>query len=173
MLDGVEYSITTATSSQHRLHLPAAELGAEPHLIIQLETIETESHCARKYALRAPTVEIRAHWIAHLHEYIACAHREHQARHRFVAHQMRARQYFQATVTRSMFALCILASFMCDALEMQVLPMGREGKVEGKTFFALELVFTVVFTIELAWNMFSYWFWAFWSDAWSLFGPLP
>ena len=54
-------------------------------------------------------------------------------------------------------------------LTSQYLPMGRTADDLGAAFFYLELSFTILFTVELAWNMFSYWFWDFFGDSWSLF----
>ena len=39
-----------------------------------------------------------------------------------------------------------------------------------KSFFAsMEIMFTVVFVLELMWNMLVHWFWEFFSDGWNLF----
>lgn len=84
-----------------------------------------------------------------------------------------SRRWFTNVFVRWFFALCILASFIIDAVETQILPLGRDTadgiSRTGKVFFLLELYFTILFGLELSWNMFSYWFWAFFSDAWSLF----
>ena len=39
-------------------------------------------------------------------------------------------------------------------------------------FDAVDQVFTVIYVIELLWNMYGHWFWAFFSSAWCLFDLL-
>ena len=170
MLDDREFDVTSGQSMlTYRHHAQALHEDADPDCLIQLETIETEQHCARKYLLRAQAPQMRTTWINLLNERVSQAQKDVQMRNKFVAYQKNSRRIFQATATRWLFALCILSSFVCDALEMQYLPFGRGNTSLGKTFFILELIFTIIFTLELAWNMFTFWFWEFWSDSWSLF----
>lgn len=170
ILDGREFDRATGQiKNLHMAPLLPFHLTAEEHRLIQLDTIETECHCARKYLLRTPSPELRQHWAMTLETQIATCQNNSRMRNKFSHYQARSRKYFQSTVTRWVFAFFILASFMFDALEMQYLPLGRSNSQMGDMFFIFELVFTVIFTVELCWNMFTFWFWEFWSDYWSIF----
>lgn len=137
--------------------------------VIALTTLETSDHCSRKYLLRCDSAATREEWKRALERHVEIQTKR-AAQGDWVRHyQELSRAVFTNVWLRWFFALCILASFIIDALETQYLPLGRTDDALGVSFFYLELAFTILFTVELAWNMFSYWFWDFFGDSWSLF----
>ena len=166
MLDDKEYDVASGTirALTNQNPLPVSDASC----IIQLETIATEEHCGRNYLLRT-TPALRAQWILRMSDCISRAQKSAQMRNKLIHYQTASRTVFQTKFVRWFFALCIMVSFGCDAIEMQYLPLGRGETEMGRNFFILELVFTCIFTLELVWNMFTYWFWDFWGDSWSLF----
>jgi len=169
MLDDREYDAASATSrvlwpSRHN-PLPAPDQSC----IIQLETRATEEHCGRTYMLRAKNPEEREQWVSSMSDCIERAQKSAKMRNRFLLIQSVCRKFLRKTLVRWFFALCIMASFICDAIEMQYLPLGRGESQMGRTFFIMELIFTILFAVELLVNMTAHWFFEFWGDSWSLF----
>ena len=89
--------------------------------------------------------------------------------------QEASRKVFQHWAPRFLFAILIMASFIIDIVETQMLPLGRNDAKTGEmlatgiTFMQLEIAFTIIFTLELSWNCFSNWFWGFFGSSWNLF----
>ena len=137
--------------------------------VIALTTLETSDHCSRKYLLRCDSPERREEWKRALESYVERETKRAVQGDLLRHYQGLSRAVFTNVWLRWFFALCILSSFIIDALETQYLPLGRTDDALGLAFFYLELAFTILFTVELAWNMFSYWFWDFFGDSWSLF----
>lgn len=170
-LDDKEYDVASGTIRNRLMSqnpLPVSDASC----IIQLETIATKDHCGRNYILRTQTQALRAQWISRMTDCIESAQKSAKMRNKLNHYQNTSRKIFQTPMVRWFFALCIMASFVCDAVEMQYLPLGRGDSEMGRLFFILELIFTCVFTLELAWNMFTFWFWDFWRDSWCLFDTI-
>lgn len=91
-------------------------------------------------------------------------------RRQFEKVQRRSKDLFERPLTRWIFALLIFASYMSDVLSAQYLP--EQGSSFYAALMALEYVFTFLFLLELAWNLFSNWLYPFLSDGWSLFDCL-
>jgi voltage-gated sodium channel len=64
-------------------------------------------------------------------------------------------------------ALVIFATYIIAMLDSQMQP--EEGSHAANTFRILEIVFTIVFGIELAINMFAHWWTPFWESRWNIF----
>lgn len=137
------------TSSKH---------GKDADRLISLSTISTKDVRSRTYLLRADSPESREKWLACLEPHIAKETKRAMRAHCLEYYQNCSRKAFTNVWLRWFFALAILTSFVIDALEMQYLPLGRvRNDWRGNIFFWLEFSFTVLFALELSWNMFSYW----------------
>ena len=44
----------------------------------------------------------------------------------------------------------------------------KEGSTAEEMFMVLEILFCVLFTIELSLNIYANWFWGFWKDSWNV-----
>merc|ERR1719201_2697189 len=63
-------------------------------------------------------------------------------------------------------AALICLNFVCNIVEKQIDPAGEKFP---DVFGAFELAFNIAFTVELAINMYGFWFKKFWRSAWNMF----
>lgn len=75
-------------------------------------------------------------------------------------------RYYKSTPTQVCVALLIGANFIANIVEKEIDP---DGIKHNNVFGALEICFNVLFTIELAMNMYGHWFFNFWKDVWNWF----
>jgi len=80
--------------------------------------------------------------------------------------QESVRQLYSSKQVQIGLAVVIMVNFLACALETQFLPEPESGA--GKVFKVLEYIFNVLFTMELAVNMYAFWFVPFFT-AWNIF----
>ena len=78
------------------------------------------------------------------------------------------RETYKSGPSAGFWALLIFLSFVSNVLEAQLDP-AEENADFTAAFYQADMVFTILFTIELVVNMFSHWFWEFWQDSWNIF----
>ena len=78
------------------------------------------------------------------------------------------RDAYKSGPSTSFWALLIFLSFVSNVLEAQLDP-AEENADFTAAFYQTDLVFTILFTVELVVNMFGHWFWEFWQDSWNIF----
>jgi len=84
-----------------------------------------------------------------------------------------AAHYFESAQFQFFIAACITANFATNAWEAElngtlVDENGKESLAQGN-FNKIDMFFTIVFTVELGFNMYAHLFWKFVKDGWSLF----
>jgi hypothetical protein len=89
-------------------------------------------------------------------------------RRKFERIQRASKDIFDLNITRWIFAALIFLSFLSDVAQAQLLP--ETGSQIASIFYTLELSFTIIFLVELMWNLFSNFLQPFLNDGWSLFG---
>ena len=57
----------------------------------------------------------------------------------------------------------IVANFLCNITEAQMNPIHPDSEF-AKNLAIVDLMFIIIFIVELALNMLAHWFWEFWSD---------
>lgn len=82
----------------------------------------------------------------------------------------KTRVFYQDDRTQYAIGLVILGSYLMAIANAQMLP-DMNAKAEAD-FYAMELVFTIIFALELAVNLFGSWFQPFVSDG-STLPPSP
>ena len=90
-----------------------------------------------------------------------------QARTEMAQRHYIVRTFYQCNMVQSAVAVLILSNFIINLLQSEMVP--AKGSRGERVFEGIDLVFTVLFTIELAFNLFGNWFWPFFSDGWSVF----
>ncbi|KAK3288080.1 hypothetical protein CYMTET_4434 [Cymbomonas tetramitiformis] len=78
--------------------------------------------------------------------------------------QQLVRDLYDGKVCQISVAILIVINFVINAAEKQVDPGVGED-----IFAALELAFTIIFCVELAFNMYAYWIKPFFSISWNIF----
>ena len=81
-----------------------------------------------------------------------------------------AKQTYQTAFSQTFFALIIIASFGASIVEAELQP--APASEAGLVFSGLELTFAIIFSLELAFNMFGSWMWAFVRSAWNWFDAI-
>lgn len=81
--------------------------------------------------------------------------------------QPRIKEIYNSMVIQIVVAFLILANFTFSAVEAQILP--QDGSNIAGIFEIVDMIFTVLFTIELAFNFYGHFFWEFWENPWNWF----
>ena len=68
---------------------------------------------------------------------------------------------FNLPIKKGVFAFLIFLSFLSDVVQAQILP---------SMFLTFEFTFSLIFLVELMWNIVSNFLQPFLKDGWSLFG---
>ena len=78
------------------------------------------------------------------------------------------RETYKSGPSAGFWALLIFLPFISNVLEAQLDPAEEDADFTA-AFYKTDMVFTILFTIELVINMFGHWFWEFWQDSWNVF----
>ena len=85
--------------------------------------------------------------------------------------QKHLRRFCNLGIVQAFFALMILANFLINIIET-CLPEEELAEV-ADGLWASDMLFTLVFTVELALNILCNFFWPFWRDGWYSFCHPP
>jgi len=78
-----------------------------------------------------------------------------------------ARAAYETTEAQMGVAALIAANFVISAVDAQ---MARTQTAQStSSFYVMEWIFAAAFSVELSWNMFSYWPRKFWQSGWNVF----
>ena len=66
---------------------------------------------------------------------------------------------------QALMASMIVANFIVSMVELEIHPVGSVAKI----FTNLDIVFTIIFLLELLLNMAANWFWPFWRSSFNVF----
>jgi len=80
--------------------------------------------------------------------------------------QVAVAKFYNSTPTQVGVALIIGLNFLTNIVEKQIDPF---GDLHDGVFGALGLAYNIIFTIELAFNMYGHWCKPFWSSGWNIF----
>ena len=72
--------------------------------------------------------------------------------------QRQLRKVFDHKIFQSSMAILILANFVSSMIQLQIHLDDHDSRV----FDILDVVFTILFLLELILNMAAHWFWEFW-----------
>ena len=107
-------------------------------------------------------------WVKKLAEIMKRDLKLSNQRHKFEKIQRTSKMIFDLPSTKGVFAFIIFLSFLSDVAQAQILP--KEGSPLERMFLAFEFTFSLIFLVELLWNLFSNFLQPFLKDGWSLFG---
>lgn len=124
----------------------------------------------RPYFLRASDVVERNQWMRDLRKCVRKAkakQQENLTMPLWRRYQRQIRTGYVSTYVQGLSSILIFGNFLVNAYDAQI--NTPPGSAESKIFLDLDIFFTVVFTVELLWNMASFWFLQFWLSYWNLF----
>jgi len=87
----------------------------------------------------------------------------------FWYYQQQAEWFYNYKWTQYTIAVLIFANFFANCIQKQMDPFDR---VYPDEFAIIEDAFNIIFTLELAINMYAHWCWPFWSSGWNQFDVL-
>ena len=90
------------------------------------------------------------------------------SRAHFWKHARKISAFYHSRPAQFLVAFLLMANFGSNLIEAQFSPGEAEGS-EKRVYDVIEVFFAVVFTIELAVNMISFWFKRFWTSPWNVF----
>ena len=84
-------------------------------------------------------------------------------------HQARVHAFYRLNVVQIPIACAIVGNFLVIILEKEIDPYPVEIQRYAPTWFALDVVFNIIFLLELIVNMYGSWLRPFWKDGWNIF----
>mmetsp|Transcript_93 Transcript_93/g.264 ORF Transcript_93/g.264 Transcript_93/m.264 type:complete len:475 (-) Transcript_93:50-1474(-) len=76
-----------------------------------------------------------------------------------------AKGYIKMRVQLSVAAL-IASNFIANIIEKWIDPTAEQ---HAQVWDLVDMFFNLMFTVELVWNMYAFWFWRFWRSGWNIF----
>ena len=134
-------------------------------------TVEKGYNGNRTYFLRAKSEEERLGWIEIIAD-IACHLYRAEVKGRSKIRQVRfiGRRAYEADLTQQFLASLIFCNFIVNCVDAQFQP--TEGTMLRQLLDILDILFTALFCLELAVNLFLHWFWPFFNGPnwyWNIF----
>lgn len=81
-------------------------------------------------------------------------------------HQRSVSRWYNSDAVQILVASIIILNFLANIVEKQIDPYAEKY---DDTFRIFELIFNILFTIELIINVYAHWFCRFWESAWNWF----
>ena len=107
------------------------------------------------------------HWHDEMTEAIETAKENYRLRAAWLAFQGRLQKWYNNNIIQALVGLLIVGNFMLTATQLQLQP--EEGSAQWNYFETGDLIFTLVFAVELVINLTAHWCAPFWSDGWNIF----
>ncbi len=132
-----------------------------------IRTVPNGFNSGRVFVFRSASERENESWIQAIGDGSRAASAEHMLRHRVSLVQEAGQDFMQSGPVQLFLSSAILASFVTIIVETQLQPV--EGEAAFAYFAIIDTVYLIVFTLELAMNMFCYWWRPFWADGWLRF----
>jgi len=157
------------------------EDGVEKRSVFEVEWENVlEISCdayARTYYLKAPSQGTCDEWVTAVLKAREAAQERYQESLNLTAQQrfrLKVAEFYEHRVTQSCIALLLGLNFIINVVqtELEGYDMDKQGAVSEdlkQTFDVINLVFTVIYTVEVSVNLLAHWFWPFVTSLWCLF----
>ena len=133
-------------------------------IAFNIQTLPDGYNCGRTYTFKVTSEGKFQAWVQELEKAVAAATYADLRKSPIRLWQTRVRRVMVMQGFPESVALLIGANFLINVVQTQIDP-GQELPV----FNTLDLAFSIVFTVELAMNLFCHWWRPFWSDPWLVF----
>jgi len=136
--------------------------------IFCIHTIDGGHNSGRSTILQAESVVEREEWVTFLKAQVETAIEEFNRPPDLGAiknMQRTCRSVYNSNTAQYWIGAVIFASYITAMMGAQLLP--EDGTRAASYFFALEFIFTVLFTFELLFNLFGSWWRPFLAEAWN------
>ena len=122
----------------------------------------------RSYYVRADSSDDAYEWVKYLEAAAAAAFKRERDANLYLKYKHKIRDFYHDPRCEMFVALLIASSFLVNVVEVQMNPLQDNNDITP-TFEKIDLMFTIVFLLELLVNMISHWFLEFWNDLWNIF----
>ena len=122
----------------------------------------------RTYHLRAISYDESSEWISLLKTTRTRAVKAYRASLALTANQrfqIRVRRVCSHKIFQLVLAALLVLNFVVNVIEAEVWEQASASTM--KSFDNADTAFTVVYAVELAFNMYGHWFYPFWSNRWN------
>ena len=141
--------------------------GADKSAIFVIRPVAGGIISGRPVVLQAVSHHDMHAWMDSIQDSVAKAKiKLEKSRNRIDVWQDHARRFYESDKVQYLAGIMIFASYFTSILDSQLQP--KKGSVAESNLFIMEILFTVIFTLELLLNMFGSWFWRFFTDTWNL-----
>ena len=140
----------------------------DPHCIIVIHTVAGGYNSGRSTVLLAGSVHEANMWVNRLSELSTSAYKAYHKKPdlgRVGNLQRKCAQIYQSNQVQYFIAAIIGASYISALVGAQILP--EKGTDAARNMWIVEVTFTVIFTLELFFNLFGAWWRPFVKDVWN------
>jgi len=164
----------TASLDNKQEDRPKARSGGEDGPVSTSEwdyaiSIHTERF-GRTYYLRSKSQQDKDEWMKAIAEAIAEAQEERVRQMQLTARRLfklKLRKAYDSECCQSLIAVFLVTNFVINVYDSET---QHENGTQGRQILdLLESVFGLIYTVELAVNMYTHWFWQFFSNGWCVF----
>jgi hypothetical protein len=122
----------------------------------------------RTYYLRVQSEAECADWVQYLTHAAHVAKRRFDSTNSFLRFKSRCAMIYQHDLSQGLVALLIGASFITNVLEVQLNPAEKDPELT-RIFTDIDIIFTILFVLELSLNLFVNWLRPFFQESWNVF----
>lgn len=141
--------------------------ATSPGQEMEIQTEKEGFNSGRSYVVKLGSKESCKDWISEIAKMGKERKREVLKATRLSEWRAWARRTFYSLPFQIVVIVLITCNFIVNAMEAQYHP--KEGTTQRYWIDSADYIFTAIFCLELAFNMFGHWFWAFVTDGWSIF----
>lgn len=154
----------------------------------EVQTADHGYNSGRSYYFGTQTKEARSVWVSRLQDAVmACKKRKlAEENSKLAMAQIRCKRFYDSTFLQGVVAFLIFGNFVANVAQSEMQP--TPGSSADSSFTSLDTFFTglhhisenaplpflhvnfqsAIFALELCINLFSNWFWPFFTDGWSV-----
>jgi len=142
--------------------------GSESQCEFCIETTKDGQNHGRSYYLRAGSPAECDEWVGYLNKAVRIAIKRERDANLFLTLKHIVRDFYYHDTSQMFVAFMIATSFIVNIAEEQLNP-ARDNDGMSTTFASIDLIFTLLFLVELLVNIAANWFLDFWRDSWNIF----
>mmetsp|Transcript_2326 Transcript_2326/g.3731 ORF Transcript_2326/g.3731 Transcript_2326/m.3731 type:complete len:904 (+) Transcript_2326:305-3016(+) len=133
----------------------------------EIYTVKDGFNSGRAYTLRCESEDETHSWIDTIQDASLAAKKRARVYRTVHYWQSKAEEWYHWMPVQLFFVLLITGNFVSLAVQAQFNP--EPGSHLDNLFHDVEVIFLILFCLELGWNFFAHFWWKFWQDGWNIF----
>mmetsp|Transcript_5695 Transcript_5695/g.18351 ORF Transcript_5695/g.18351 Transcript_5695/m.18351 type:complete len:285 (-) Transcript_5695:2674-3528(-) len=136
-----------------------------------IDTVDEGYNGGRQYVFAVENEEQLQSWTQAIKKQAAICFKQHRNLSIFEESQERARKILRTKTWQSTFSILIVGNFVVNICQTSAAPFSNQtyGQQNVVLFHTFDWVFTLLFSVELAMNLFGNWITPFFESNWNLF----